>query len=71
MPKVIRRKLSGAKTSWTIWFNSFVAAFGVVASSTDALKGIVPERYFPLVFTFIAAINVGLRFRTSTALEDK
>ncbi len=63
--------IKGAAQSWTVWFNSFVAGFGVIAASTDSLKGIVPERYFPLVVTVVAAINVALRFKTSESLGDK
>jgi hypothetical protein len=63
--------LKGAAQSWTIWFNSLVAGFGVVAASTDTLKGVVPEKYFPLVVVFISAINVALRFRTIQSSGDK
>jgi hypothetical protein len=63
--------VSGALKSRTMWFNSIVAGFGVVAASTDALKGVVPEQYFPLAIALIAAINMGLRTQTTTSLEDK
>ena len=63
--------IKGSLKSKTMWFNSLVAGFGVIAASTDALKGLVPEQYFPLALTLIAAINMVLRTQTSTSLEDK
>lgn len=66
-------KLRGALKSLTIWFNAAAAAvLGILPMLQDALPAIqqyVPDIRWAAVVVIVG--NLALRFKTSTALQDK
>ena len=68
-------KLQGAMRSWVIWFNTasaaFIANWDAVKDAVPQLQTYIPERDYKWVAIAVVAINLMLRFRTSTSLQNK
>jgi hypothetical protein len=71
----MKRKLSGALRSWTIWFNSIAAsalpALDYAQQNLPVIREILPEHWYGLLVAAIIAGNFVLRFKTNCDLGDK
>lgn len=65
--------------SWTLWVNGTMASvwafveFGLpeLTASLPILREFVPPDLYGKLFIATAAVNILLRFKTTTALKDK
>lgn len=68
-------KLKKSWKSWTIWLNAL--ALGILpflpdlANSLPQLEPYLPQNLYKWVMVLVLVANIGMRFRTSTALQNK
>lgn len=67
--------IKGAIKSWTIWFNSVVAAFIMflpeIQASLPQLAAYLPANVYKWLALAVLLTNLALRFKTTKALADK
>lgn len=72
---VLLLKLRGATRSITVWGNSvLLAALPVYEAVKDQVPGLAPyvsDSVYKWMGLVIVILNIAVRFRTSSALEDK
>lgn len=68
-------KLQGARRSLVIWFNALLLAalpmYQIVVDELPKFQQYMPEHMYKYVGMGVVIINILLRFRTTTALENK
>lgn len=69
------QKLKGAKRSLTIWFNGVVSSVALLLPELVAflpqIKEYLPTNFYGHLLVIALVGNFLIRFRTSSALEDK
>jgi hypothetical protein len=75
MKPKLRKKLSGLKSSWTIWLNSiFLAVFPVLMYAQEMLPQLqmfLTDTTYKAVGLVVVILNILLRFRTDKCLSEK
>ncbi len=73
--KLFEQKLSGARTSLVIWFNTslltMISLYDAVKDLIPEFQSHLPEGLYKKVVLVALLINILLRFRTSKSLQEK
>lgn len=68
-------KLKGAYKSVVIWFNgitlSLMSLFELFHESMPELSQYIPDNVYRVVGAVVLVVNIALRFKTRTGLENK
>lgn len=68
-------KLKNAWKSWTIWVNGLAASIMVILpvaqDSVPQLQAYIPDHVYKIAMGVIVALNIALRFKTTTDLANK
>ena len=67
----MKRKLTGALRSKTIWFSAVLAALGAIQANSDALEKFLTPSQAGLAITLIGVIVAVLRVVTTRPLDEK
>ena len=57
--------------SWTINYGLLLVSLGSLEVNFSYLKNIIPEKYYGLLFVVVGVLVVVLRFKTTTAVNNK
>lgn len=72
---MFKDRLKNAWKSWTIWVNSIAASFVVILpvaqESIPQLQAYLPDHVYKLAMGVVIALNIALRFKTTSDLADK
>jgi hypothetical protein len=67
----LRRKfqefVTWAKKSWTVWFNVFVALFGIFSETFVQLEYAINPKVYAALFILVPMVNFFLRMKTQKA----
>ena len=64
-------KLKKWMKSWTINYGLLLVILGSLQQNFDYLRKLIGEENYGLAFVVIGVVVVVLRFKTTTAVEDK
>ena len=71
----IKEWVVGAFKSWTVWFNAVLLTAGMFANEIMAalpgMREFLPPEMYGKVFLGACAVNILLRIKTNTALNNK
>lgn len=71
----IKAKIQGAYKSFTIWFNGIVgtilAGAPMLQENLPQLHSYIPENFFKYIMLLVVVVNILLRFKTNTGLDNK
>lgn len=71
----IKRQLRNSKRSWTIQFNSWsgpvTMGLAYAEQQIPALKPFMPDNIYMTALGVVVAVNILLRFKTDTPLEER
>jgi len=64
-------KLKQWRKSWTINYGLLLVILGSLQQNFDYLRKLIGEENYGLAFVAVGIVVVVLRFKTTTAVEDK
>jgi len=68
---IIMSKLKQWRKSWTINYGLLLVILGSLQQNFDYLRKLIGEENYGLAFVAVGIVVVVLRFKTTTAVEDK